>query len=61
MKHFLGPFGFLLAMPNLIIPARFTRTRLIARMIWQVFLLFCVLYIAAAQIYYEFYLWSFYE
>ena len=58
MRHFLGPFDFLIDVPNLIIPERFKRTRQFAGFVWRTILLLSMVYVAAAAIYYEFYLWS---
>lgn len=55
MRHFLGPFGFLIDMPNLIIPERFIRTRAFVGLVWRGILLVCILYVAAASLYYQFY------
>jgi hypothetical protein len=58
VRGFLGPFDFLLDMPNSIIPERFPRIRRLANLAWRIILVVATVYVGIAAIYYEYFLWS---
>ena len=58
MKTFLGPLDFLWDLPRRIIPERMTLLQKSASFVWRTALVFGVGYVAIAQSYYEYFLWT---